>query len=369
MVDAIELRNITKQYPGHSRGVVEDLSLDVPRGEIVMLIGPSGCGKTTTLKMMNRLIEPTSGTILVDGQDVTTVDPAELRRSIGYVIQQVGLFPHLRVGENVAAVLRLLKWPKRRIADRVDEMLDLVGLQPSIYRERFPKELSGGQKQRVGVARALAADPLILLMDEPFGAVDPVTRARLQSELLRLQKDIRKTIVCVTHDIDEAVLLGDKIAVFGPSARIEQYADPAVVLAHPANEFVESFVGGSTGIRALSLLRVGSDDLDAGCVVDVGGGQHQLEVGAEDAVALDGDRPVGWILRSRGNCHISATRSISLAAEPTYADALDLIMRTGEPAAIFTDSHGRYAGVLGLSRVHSAISSAAEPNRSMVGHR
>jgi len=363
VVKAIELKDITKQYPGQERQVVKELSMEVARGEIVMLIGPSGCGKTTTLKMMNRLIEPTAGTILVNGEDVTTTDPTELRRSIGYVIQQVGLFPHLRIGENVAAVLRLLKWPKNRITTRVDEMLELVGLDPAIYRNRFPKELSGGQKQRVGVARALAADPLILLMDEPFGAVDPITRTRLQSELLNLQKEIQKTIVCVTHDIDEAVLLGDKIAVFGPSARIEQYAEPADVLSRPANEFVESFVGGSNGIRALSLLPVTSDKLNASYTVDISEGNRALGLIDEDAVALDRGLPTGWILGSRGHRHFTASRSLSLGEQPTYADALDLIIKTGEPGAIVTHADGTFAGVLEMSQVHYAISKAAESPR------
>ncbi|MEU4311281.1 ABC transporter ATP-binding protein [Nocardia sp. NPDC024068] len=361
MAEAIELKNITKQYPGHGKHVVKDLNLDISRGEIVMLIGPSGCGKTTTLKMMNRLIEPTSGSIFVNGADVTTTDPTELRRSIGYVIQQVGLFPHLRVGENVSAVLRLLKWPKNRITQRVDEMLDLVGLDPSLYRDRFPKELSGGQKQRVGVARALAADPLILLMDEPFGAVDPITRSHLQAELLRLQREIQKTIVCVTHDIDEAVLLGDKIAVFGTSARIEQYAAPAELLSQPANEFVENFIGGSNSIRVLSLLPVTPDQLRPGRTVDAGSNTGQHGVLDEDAIALDNGRPAGWVFGSRGDREITTTETIPLATRPTYADALDLIMKTGEPGAIFTHADGAYAGILELGQVHAAIATTLEP--------
>jgi osmoprotectant transport system ATP-binding protein len=235
-----------------------------------MLVGPSGCGKTTTLKMVNRLIEPTRGRIFLDGDDVTGADPVELRRRIGYVIQQVGLFPHLTVADNVATVPRLLKWDKSRIAKRVDELLDLVGLDPSRYGRRYPHQLSGGQRQRVGVARALGVDPPVLLMDEPFGAIDPITRDRLQGEFLRLQAEVGKTVLFVTHDIDEAVRLGDRIAVLREGGVLEQFAPPADVLGRPASAFVADFVGADRGQKRLSVVPVDVDGLDKPLAVGPG---------------------------------------------------------------------------------------------------
>jgi osmoprotectant transport system ATP-binding protein len=235
---------------------VHDLTLEIPSRQIVIFVGPSGCGKTTSLKMINRLVEPSSGTISIDGRDTRTYDINELRRSIGYVIQQVGLFPHYTVAENVATVPRLAGWDKQRIASRVDELLELVGLPPAQYAKRLPAELSGGERQRVGVARALGADPNILLMDEPFGAIDPIARVRLQNELLRLQKVVAKTIVFVTHDIDEAIKIGDRVALFSQGGVLEQYATPAELLAHPASKFVEGFLGEGRLVRRLSLIIV-----------------------------------------------------------------------------------------------------------------
>ena len=249
----ILLDGVTKRYGEGSAPAVDNISMEIPAGEIVMLVGPSGCGKTTTMKMINRLIEPTSGRILIGDDDVTKRDPDELRRHIGYVIQGAGLFPHFTVGDNIAIVPKLLKWDKDRIAARVDELLDLVSLDPAQYRDRYPRELSGGQQQRVGVARALAADPPVLLMDEPFGAVDPITRQRLQDELLRLQEDLRKTIVFVTHDFDEAVKLGDRIAILQAGSKIVQYDTPEQILTHPADDFVRTFVGAGAALRAASL--------------------------------------------------------------------------------------------------------------------
>ena len=256
---SIALDGIRKQYPDGTVAVT-DLSLEVPAGELVVLIGPSGCGKSTVLRMINRLIEPTAGRILLDGEDVTRVDPVRLRRRIGYVIQDVGLFPHQTVRANVGTVPRLLHWPRSRITNRADELLDLVGLPPARFADRYPHELSGGQRQRVGVARALAADPVVLLMDEPFSAVDPIVRARLQEEFLRLQRTVRKTIVLVTHDLDEAVRLGDRVAVLSDGGHLEQYAPPADLLADPASDFVNEFVGADRGIRRLSVTPI-SDDL------------------------------------------------------------------------------------------------------------
>ncbi|MEO6579017.1 MAG: ATP-binding cassette domain-containing protein, partial [Candidatus Limnocylindria bacterium] len=252
----VSFENVTKRYPGSDGPAVDNLSLTVPAGEICVLVGPSGCGKTTSMKMVNRLIEPTSGRITIDGEDVMSLPVVELRRRIGYVIQQVGLFPHQTIGDNVAVVPRLLKWKPARIRDRVNELLDLVGLEPGQYAARYPGELSGGERQRVGVARALAADPPVMLMDEPFGAVDPIRRDRLQNEFLRLQEQVRKTIVFVTHDVDEAIKMADRIAILKRGGILAQYDTPAAILARPASEFVERFVGADRGLKRLSLGRV-----------------------------------------------------------------------------------------------------------------
>jgi osmoprotectant transport system ATP-binding protein len=257
----IRLESVSKRFPGGTVAVRE-LSLDMPSGAVTVLIGPSGCGKTTLLRMINRLIEPTGGRILLDDEDVTRADPVTLRRRIGYVIQQIGLFPHQTIERNVATVPRLLGWDKQRQRARVDELLALVGLDPASYRDRYPHQLSGGQRQRVGVARALAADPPVLLMDEPFGAIDPITRARLQDEFRRLQADLRKTVVFVTHDIEEAVKLGDRIAILNVGGVLEQYDPPAQVLGHPATPFVASFVGGDRAIKQLKVTAIDTTWLD-----------------------------------------------------------------------------------------------------------
>ncbi|HEY8739755.1 MAG TPA: ABC transporter ATP-binding protein [Candidatus Dormibacteraeota bacterium] len=285
---------------------VNDLSLDIAEGEIVMLLGPSGCGKTTSLKMINRLIDLTSGTITVDGNDISKVEPVQLRRSIGYVIQQSGLFPHMTIADNIGTVPRLLGWKRSRIHDRVRELLDLVGLEQS-FAKRLPSELSGGQQQRVGVARALAADPPVMLMDEPFGALDPITRQRLQVELRRLQSVVRKTIIFVSHDVDEAINLGDRIAVLNVGGTLEQYDTPAEVLGHPANDFVAGFMGKDRQLRRLSLMKVG----DAPLVPN--GRPHQglpvvtpqddlrsaldrlLATGQQELLVEDGDRHLGLL--------------------------------------------------------------------------
>ncbi|MBJ7356954.1 ABC transporter ATP-binding protein [Nocardioides sp.] len=251
----IRLRGVGKTYEDGTVAVRE-LDLDVARGELAVLVGPSGCGKSTTLKMINRLIEPTSGTIEIDGQDVTGADPVLLRRGIGYVIQQIGLFPHQKIRTNVMTVPLLYGESKATARQRADELLDLVGLDPSTYGDRYPDQLSGGQRQRVGVARALAANPPVLLMDEPFGAVDPVVRVRLQDEFLRLQRELGKTVVMVTHDIDEAVKMGDRVAIFEVGGRLGQYATPVELLAHPADAFVSDFVGATAGLRRLTVTPI-----------------------------------------------------------------------------------------------------------------
>ncbi len=258
----IEFREVSKTYPGSSRPVVNDLSFEILEGEVCVLVGPSGCGKTTTMRMVNRLIEPTEGEILIDGEPNTSMSGTQLRRKIGYAIQQIGLFPHRTIADNIATVPSLLGWEKGRIKTRVDELLDLVGLDPSVYRDRYPAELSGGQQQRVGVARAMAADPPIMLMDEPFGAVDPITRERLQDEFLRIQQEIKKTIVFVTHDIDEAIKMGDKIAILEQGGILAQYDAPENILSRPNSEFVASFVGSDRILKRLSLTRVGEMQLE-----------------------------------------------------------------------------------------------------------
>lgn len=260
---SIELLNVTKKYPNQEQAAVENFSMKINPGELIMLVGPSGCGKTTTMKMINRIIEPTSGSITIDGEDVLSLDQNTLRRRIGYVIQQIGLFPHMTIAENVSVVPKLLGWTKEKTAARVEELLTVVELDPKTFLNRYPKQLSGGQQQRVGVARALAADPPVMLMDEPFGATDPITREKLQAEFLRLQESIGKTIVFVTHDFDEAIKLGDRIAVLGPKSKIEQFDTPAKILANPASAYVSSFIGEGAALKRLALLLVGNTKMGA----------------------------------------------------------------------------------------------------------
>jgi osmoprotectant transport system ATP-binding protein len=273
----------TKRYPGRAGPAVDDLSLTIPAGEICCLVGPSGGGKTTAMKLVNRLVEVTSGDVRVDGRSVTSLDETQLRRGIGYVIQQVGLFPHMTVADNVATVPRLLGWSKAETAARVDELLDLVDLPARDYRTRYASQLSGGERQRVGLARALAADPPVMLMDEPFGALDPITRTRLQKELLRIQGEIRKTIIFVTHDIDEAILVGDRIAILREGGVLAQYATPDEILASPADEFVSAFVGADRGLKRLSLRQLSDVELESAS----NGGGPSLDVSTtlRDAVS------------------------------------------------------------------------------------
>jgi osmoprotectant transport system ATP-binding protein len=295
----IRLEGVSKTYADGTTAVAE-LSLDVGRGEVCVLVGPSGCGKTTTMKMINRLIDPSSGRVLVDGADVATTDPVELRRRIGYVIQNVGLFPHHRVRDNVMTVPKLLGWDRKRSRARADELLDLVGLDPSVYGGRYPAQLSGGQRQRVGVARALAADPLVLLMDEPFSAVDPVARERLQTEFLKVQAAVGTTVVLVTHDIDEAVRLGTRVAILREGGHLEQYAAPAELLTAPATDFVAGFVGSDRMVKALSVTPLDTSALTAGTApttidADVDLGQALVALLASDGrvEVRDGDRSLG----------------------------------------------------------------------------
>jgi osmoprotectant transport system ATP-binding protein len=307
---SITLDGISKIYPDGTVAV-GGLSLAVPAGELMVLIGPSGCGKSTVLRMVNRLIEPTAGRVLIDGEDVTRADPVELRRRIGYVIQNVGLFPHQSIRANVGTVPRLLGWKRARIRSRADELLDLVGLDPARYGKRYPHELSGGQRQRVGVARALAADPVVLLMDEPFSAVDPIVRARLQDEFLSLQAAVHKTIVLVTHDLDEAVRLADRIAILSQGGHLEQYAAPAELLSAPASPMVRDFIGTDRGVRRLNVTPLrpalrplgGIEDVDRLPTVQITGTMYDalaamLTVDSLHVLVRDGDTPVGTVSRS-----------------------------------------------------------------------
>ncbi len=283
----IRLEGVGKTY-ADGTVAVQELDLDVARGEMVCLVGPSGCGKSTTLKMVNRLIEPSTGRIFIEGRDVTGEDPVALRRGIGYVIQQVGLFPHQKIVTNVMTVPLLYGESKAKARERAHELMHLVGLDPAQYGDRYPHQLSGGQRQRVGVARALAADPPVLLMDEPFGAVDPVIRGRLQEEFLRLQRDLDKTVLLVTHDIDEAVRLGDRVAVFAEGGRLAQYDVPAAILGRPADDFVSSFVGASRGLRRLAVTPITREHLEPMDGVSAGqlGGTIDADASLEDALAL-----------------------------------------------------------------------------------
>jgi osmoprotectant transport system ATP-binding protein len=351
----IELKNVTKSYPGVAEPAVLDLSLSVNAGEILVLVGPSGCGKSTTLRLINRMIEPTSGSIIYEGQDVTNVDPNDLRRRIGYVIQQVGLFPHKTISENIATVPQLLKWPKKRIRARVDELLELVSMDPGIYRDRYPSELSGGQAQRVGVARALGADPDVLLMDEPFGAIDPITRDRLQNEFLRLQSELKKTIVFVTHDIDEAVKMGDRIAILRQKSEIAQIDRPEIVLAEPADDFVENFLGSGAILKSLTLRRVRDIDLDPLVVLhepvhrgEAISAMHAANVST--AILLDKhDRPLQWVderaLNRSSSLHQSG-KSITVQVQPedTLQDALSAMLQSSTGVSVVVDGRGRYLG-------------------------
>jgi osmoprotectant transport system ATP-binding protein len=356
----IRLEKVKKVYDDGTVAV-EELSLDVAEGELAVLVGPSGCGKTTTMRMINRLVELSSGRIFVDGGDVTAVDAVKLRRRIGYVIQQVGLFPHQSVAENIATVPKLDGWDRTRIKARVNELLELVGLDADKQGKRYPHELSGGQRQRVGVARALAADPPVLLMDEPFGAVDPVARDRLQQQFLELQRQLRKTIVFVTHDIDEAIKLGDRIAVMREGGHLEQYADPATLLSEPKTEFVRDFVGADRTLRRLAVTHIGTEDLEHWPAVTP---EQRL---ADCARIMDADKDspwaivaesdyhvVGWL--SRADCEGDGTASDRMSpafvvdAKESLETALAGVLATDAPGAIVTVDRV-LAGVLTAANV------------------
>lgn len=364
----IRLEKLTKRYADQRRDAVEQLDLDIHEGEIVVFVGPSGCGKTTTMKMINRIIEPTSGRIILDGEDVTAINPDALRRRIGYVIQQIGLFPHLTIGENVATVPKLLGWDAKRIDARVDELLEMVNMSPATYRHRYPKELSGGQQQRIGVARALGADPEVLLMDEPFGAIDPITRDRLQNEFLRLQSEVKKTIVFVTHDIDEAIKMGDRIAILKEGSRIAQYDTPEQILTAPADDFVAEFIGRGASLKRLNLTRVSEIELGSWPTVTadtpVAEAMSKLRSVEQSALlVVDGqNRPLRWISADDLR-RASGRRLDQLGVEPravvephaTLSDALNEIITARYVVTLVVDGRGRLLGVVDIEQINEVI--------------
>jgi osmoprotectant transport system ATP-binding protein len=367
----LELKDVTKKYAGQQTPAVDGLSLHIPAGEIVMFVGPSGCGKTTSLKMINRLIEPTSGTITIDGEDVRSKKVDDLRRHIGYVIQGGSLFPHMTVAQNIALVPGLLGWDKKKVDERVDELLDLVSLDAGRYRDRYPRELSGGQQQRVGVARGLAADPPVVLMDEPFGAVDPITRQRLQDELMSIQSELGKTIVCVTHDIDEAIKLGDRICILQEGAHIAQYDTPANILAAPSDAFVEDFVGAGSTLKQLTLTRVSDVELSPWTTATVGESSREALARAEkeghsSVVVLDSrKRPRGWTwlrdLRASDTVPEPRTDDIlGVDRRATLNDALDDMLTSSHGAAIVTGRREEFLGVVDFATVTRQIQDAGE---------
>jgi osmoprotectant transport system ATP-binding protein len=378
----VEFRHVTKRYDARAKntpGAVNDLSLTVPAGKICVLVGPSGCGKTTSLKMVNRLIEPTSGQILIDGVDIATREATTLRREIGYVIQQVGLFPHQTIGQNVATVPRLLGWPKTRLRERADELLALVGLDPAAYRDRYPSQLSGGERQRVGVARALAADPPIMLMDEPFGAVDPIVRERLQNEFLRLQEELAKTILFVTHDIDEAIKMGDLVAVLQVGGHLAQFGPPDEILARPASEFVARFVGTDRGLKRLSLARVGDLPVHPAVIArpgeDAAAIRKRAAANPFDYVLLVDaqERPIGWVHQDRiprsGSLNVSDAVEMSplLNRRTTLKDALSLLLDADVQAGIVVDHRGAVTGLLTVDSIAEWMRETAGDGRYTPG--
>jgi osmoprotectant transport system ATP-binding protein len=364
----IRLEGVEKRYPGSNIPAVADLNLEVPTGQILVLVGPSGCGKSTTLRLINRMIEPTAGRIIFDGEDVTSVNADQLRRRIGYVIQQIGLFPHLTIAQNIGTVPKLLGWNKARITERVDELLELTGLDPAIYRDRYPKELSGGQAQRVGVARALGADPDMLLMDEPFGAIDPITRDRLQNEFLRLQGELNKTIVFVTHDIDEAIKMGDQIAILGEQSRIAQLDTPERILAYPVDGFVSDFIGVGSTLKGLNFERVRDIELVEDFPVvsaDADRAEAQRIFDASDEkwmLVLDAERrPIRWVngehlkRDDRPLERAGVTVNSKVPPNATLHDALEELLMSNAGTAVVVDHRDHYLGILDITQLADVL--------------
>ena len=355
---SVSYRDVTKRYPGQSSPAINHLSLEIPAGDICVLVGPSGCGKTTAMRMLNRTVEITEGDILIGDTSVRDRDPSELRREMGYVIQQTGLFPHRTVADNIATVPKLVGWDRERTRKRVGELLELIGLDQS-EADRFPSQLSGGQQQRVGVARALAADPPVMLMDEPFGAIDPINRERLQNEFLRLQAEIRKTVLFVTHDIDEAIKMGDRIAILKAGGHLAQYATPAELLMAPADDFVEDFVGADRALKRLALMRVRDINLWEAPLAFVGQSTAEIRAkldGAEvpHALVVDSERhPLGWLSESDLRADTVPEKPDSgpepiLDLDDVMRDALADLLQTETQYAPVTDARGRIAGVLSV---------------------
>jgi len=369
----IKFDHVTKRYPGSAGAAVDDLDLEIPDGQTMVLVGPSGCGKTTSLRMINRMVDPTQGRILLDGRDIRQVDPAKLRRGIGYVIQHAGLFPHRTIEDNIATVPLLIGWGRQKARQRARELMDLVSLDPAMAR-RYPHQLSGGQQQRVGVARALAADPPVLLMDEPFSAVDPIVRATLQDELLRIQERLHKTVVLVTHDVEEAIKVGDRVAVFRPGGTIAQVDAPSHLLGSPADDYVADFLGFDRGIRRLSFFSASTLDLETDSVVSdrTTAGEARTvakESGQPWLLVVDPQRlPRGWIPAAVLE---QLPASVTLAQAPlansghtfriasdSLRAALDATVLSPTSRAVAVDDSGRVLGVTSYDRLRAAIHSS-----------
>ena len=361
----ISLEHVEKRYRGTASPAVGDLTLEIREGETVALVGPSGCGKTTTLKMINRLIEPTGGRIVLDGTNVLDQDPVQLRRGIGYVIQQTGLLPHRTIRQNIATVPHLVGWPDARIDARIDELLEIFDLDRELL-DRYPAELSGGQRQRVGVARALAADPPVMLMDEPFAAVDPIVRGRLQDQFLEIQERLGKTIVFVTHDVDEAIKLSDRMAILNVGGVLEQFAPPETVLREPANDFVREFVGAERGLKRLALIKVGDIEVEDGPVVSTrdtaDDARRTIDAGGFGwASVVDDGELAGWIdhdaLRGCSTVAEADARPFSayVTARDSLRQALDSIVTSRTAVAVVVTKGQRYRGVLTLERISQEI--------------
>ncbi|CAL9468598.1 betaine/proline/choline family ABC transporter ATP-binding protein [Streptomyces levis] len=372
---SIELENLTKRFPGSAQPAVDNVSMEIKAGEVVVFVGPSGCGKSTTLKMINRLIEPSGGRIRMGGEDVTDIDPVGLRRKVGYAIQSAGLFPHMTVAQNIGLVPKMIGWPRARIRERTEELLDLVGLDPGEFHGRYPRQLSGGQQQRVGVARALAADPPVLLMDEPFGAVDPITRDHLQDELIRLQHELRKTIVFVTHDFDEAIKLGDRIAVLRERSHIAQFDTPEAILTNPADDFVSGFVGAGAALKRLNLTRVRDVEITDYPTVTVDDPLQQIfnrlrAGGTGEVLLLDRrGRPYKWLrrgdlMRARGSLARAGTPvHDTVTRDATLRDALEAVLTDNAGRVAVTGRRGEYTGVVDMETLINSVHEMLEADR------